>query len=193
MRNQEVTMAAAKRRQAVGLAAVANLPGLDPAQREFLKQRLLSEQNLPMAVVVGSAAALLGAAGWATATVMTGYKLGIIAIAVGLLVGMAVRSAGRGVTPVFAVVGGLLAMVSCGAGNLLAVTTLAARHAGLPLATALGRLDFERSRELLVGFSSPKDVLFYGIAIYEGFRFAIRPLGRAQLQAMLSGPSAPTP
>jgi hypothetical protein len=183
MRNQEVTMAAAKRRQAVGLAAVANLPGLDPAQREFLKQRLLSEQNLPMAVVVGSAAALLGAAGWATATVMTGYKLGIIAIAVGLLVGMAVRSAGRGVTPVFAVVGG----------NLLAVTTLAARHAGLPLATALGRLDFERSRELLVGFSSPKDVLFYGIAIYEGFRFAIRPLGRAQLQAMLSGPSAPTP
>jgi hypothetical protein len=45
----------------------------------------------------GGAAALVGATLWAGVTQVTGYELGIIAIAVGWLVGVAVRAGSRGI------------------------------------------------------------------------------------------------
>lgn len=184
-------MATSRTRRPAGLAGLAALPGLEPAQRLHLEQRLLSEQNLPLAIVAGAIAAAGSAGLWATVTVMSGYKLGIAAIAVGMVVGLAVRRTGRGVTPTFAMVGGVLALLACGAGNLLAAAALVAQHGGVPLTTVLGRLDLSTSRRLLVAFSDRMDVLFYGIAVYEGYRLALRPVGQAEVQALVSGPSAP--
>jgi hypothetical protein len=185
-------MAASRKRQPVGLAGLAAVPGLQPAQRAFVKQRLISQQNLALAVVGGGLAAALGAAGWALITVVSGYELGIVAIAVGALVGLAVRRMGRGVTPVFAAVGGVLALFACGAGNLLAAAALVARHGGVPLSAVLARLDLPTSRHLMVAFSTPMDVLFYAIAVMVGFRSSVRPVDAGEVRALLSGPSAPT-
>lgn len=160
---------------------------LDPAQLAYLQQRLSSEQNLVMGAAAGLAAALAGAAAWAAVTVGTGYQIGFMAIGVGFLVGYAVRFAGKGVTSVFGIVGAVLALVGCALGNLLAVTSIAAANEGVPLLDAITQLDLPMIQELMVAFFSPMDLIFYAIAVYEGYRLSFRELGADELEGMLSG------
>ncbi|MGI9592106.1 MAG: hypothetical protein ACR2P8_12110 [Myxococcota bacterium] len=165
----------------------ANEVELDPAQVGYLRQRLESEQNLVAGAAAGFAASLVGAAAWAGMTVATGFQIGFMAIGIGFLVGYAVRTAGRGVTSTFGVVGATLALVGCALGNLLAVTAIVAGNDGVPFFEALGQLDVALARELMVAFFSPMDLLFYGFAVYEGYRLSFRELGASELEGMLSG------
>lgn len=168
----------------------AEKPGLDPAQAAYLRQRLHSEQSLVLGTVAGVVASLAGASAWAGVTIATGYQIGFMAIGVGFLVGFAVRALGKGITPVFGVVGAALALLGCAVGNLLAVTALVAGNEGVPVLDALSNLDVPIARDLMVAFFSPMDLLFYGIALYEGYRLSFRQLGAEELRHMLSG-SAP--
>lgn len=165
-------------------------PDLDPAQVAYLQQRLLAEQNLALAVGAGALAGLVGAGLWALLTVATGYQIGFMAIGVGLGVGFAVRLAGRGVSVPFGVVGGAFALLGCAVGNLLAVTALVASSEGVPLLAALEQLDPSTVKVLMVATFSPMDLLFYGIALYEGYRLAFRQVGPDELAGMLGGRSA---
>jgi hypothetical protein len=164
---------------------------LDPAQLAYLKQRLEADQNLVTGLGAGLVASLLGAAIWAGITVATGYQIGFMAIGVGILVGYAVRVAGKGVTSVFGVVGAALSLLGCALGNLLAVTAMVAAGDGVSLLDALPKLTPQLAQELMVAFFSPMDVLFYGIALYEGYRLSFRQLGASELEGMLSGGSMP--
>jgi hypothetical protein len=132
-------------------------------------------------------AALVGAAAWAGVTVATGYQIGYMAIGVGFLVGYAIRLAGKGVTSVFGVVGAVLALLGCALGNLLAVTALLAQNDGIPFLQALPQLNPQLIQELMVAFFSPMDLLFYGIATYEGYQLSFRQLSPEELEGMLSG------
>lgn len=163
---------------------------LDPAQAVFLQQRLDSEQNLLLAILAGGVASLAGAGVWAGVTVVTGYQMGFMAIGVGLAVGWAVRMAGRGTAGVFGAVGATLSLLGCALGNLLTVTAVVAKNEGVPLLDALGQLDPALVRDLMVAFFDPMDLLFYGIAIYEGYRFSFRRLSSAEIDGMLSGGGA---
>jgi hypothetical protein len=164
---------------------------IDPAQAAFLRQRLASEQNLVLGAAAGIAASLAGAAAWAAITVATGYQIGFMAIGVGFLVGYAVRALGRGITAVFGFVGAALALLGCAVGNLLAVTALVAGNEGVPFLDALSRLDVPMARDLLIAFFSPMDLLFYAIALYEGYRLSFRQVSAEELQRMLSGGARP--
>lgn len=165
----------------------AEAPTLDPAQVAYLEQRLQSEQNLPLGAIAGAAAALVGAAAWAGITVATGYQIGFMAIGVGFLVGFAVRIAGRGVSTPFGVIGAVLALAGCALGNLLAVTAIVAAANDVSLLEALPQLDFPLVRELMVATFGYMDLLFYGIAVYEGYRLSFRELGAGEVQSMLGG------
>lgn len=171
-------------------ASEADSGGLDPAQITYLQQRLHSEQRLGLGTAAGGAASLLGAAAWAGITFATGYQIGFMAIGVGFLVGYAVRAAGKGVTPVFGVVGAVLALLGCALGNLLAVTAWVAQAEGVAYLDALQRLDPALVQELMVATFSPIDLLFYGIAIYEGYRLSFRQLSPQDVDSMLSGGGA---
>lgn len=168
----------------------ASAPELDPAQIQFLRQRLESEQNLPLALAAGAAASLAGAAVWAGVTVVTGYQIGFMAIGIGFLVGFAVRSLGKGITNTFGVVGAFWSLLGCALGNLLAVTGVVAREQGVAFSSALSQLNPELIQQLMVAFFNPMDLLFYGIALYYGHRLAFRRLTGAQLEQMLSGGAA---
>jgi hypothetical protein len=163
---------------------------IDPAQLEFLRQRLESEQNLIFGVVAGSIACLLGAAVWAGVTVATGYQIGFMAIGVGFLVGFAIRVAGKGITSVFGVLGAILSLLGCALGNLLAVTSIVAQNDGASFLAAVAQLTPELMQRLMVASFSPMDLLFYGIALYEGYRLAFRQVSREELERMLSGGAA---
>ncbi len=162
-------------------------PELDPAQLAYVQQRLEAEQNLVVGAAAGLAASLVGAGAWAGITVATGYQIGFMAIGVGLLVGFAVRAAGKGVSSVFGIVGAVLSLIGCALGNLLAVTAIVAQSEGVAFLEALGQLNPALAQQLMVAFFSPMDLVFYGIAVYEGYRLSFRQLTGEELEGMLGG------
>ena len=174
-----------------GESTHAEEPALDPAQAEYLRNRLLSEQNLLAGALGGIVASIGGAVVWAAVTVGTGYQIGFMAIGVGLLVGYAVRLLGKGIAPPFGVLGGALSLIGCAVGNLLAVTAIIAGSDGVPLLEALPQLTPALALDLMVASFSPMDLLFYAIAVYEGYKLSFRQISQQELGEMLAGPTGP--
>jgi hypothetical protein len=158
---------------------------IDPVKMKMLQDRLRSQQNLVGGVIAGVVAAGVGAILWAVITVTTEFQIGFMAIGVGFLVGIAVRRVGKGVDTIFGLTGAVLALVGCAAGNLLAICGLLAKHNNLPFFTVLSGLEFELVKNLMVASFSPMDLLFYGIAVYEGYKLSFRRLAAADLEGVL--------
>lgn len=158
---------------------------LSEAEFQHALEQLRSKQNLPAAVLAGVAAAAIGAIAWAAITVATGYQIGFMAIGVGLVVGYAVRVAGKGIDPIYGVIGAGLAALGCAVGNLLAVCGLVAGQEELALVQVLSRLDLGLATELMVETFNPMDLFFYGIAIYEGHRFSSKRVTQEELGHLL--------
>jgi hypothetical protein len=157
----------------------------DPLRIELARQRLASEQKLGAGIAAGAGAALLGAAAWAAITVATGYQIGFMAIGIGFLVGWAVRSAGKGVAKTFGIAGAVLALLGCAVGNLLAAVGLVAKQEGIPFFDLLSGLSPEVALELMRATFSPIDLLFYGFAVYEGYRLSFRRLTAEEAKELL--------
>jgi hypothetical protein len=138
---------------------------------------LVDEQNLPMGFMAGLAAAAGGAAIWSMITLVTNFQIGWMAVGVGFLVGWAVRVAGKGTTTMFGVLGAALALGGCLAGNLLTVCVVASRQFEVGVLDVVARLTPGFTLDLMWAMFSPIDVLFYGLAIYEGYRFSIAGAG----------------
>ena len=130
-------------------------------------------ENLPMGFMAGLVPAAVGAGLWALVTIVTGFQIGWMAVGVGFLVGWAVRIAGKGIHRAFGIMGALLALGGCAVGNLLTIVVIAARHFEIPLVAVFSRLTPDVVVQLMGATFSPMDLLFYGIAIYEGYRFSI--------------------
>lgn len=161
---------------------------LNPQQLDIALGRLRTHQNLVGGAVAGLVAAAVGAAVWAGVTIGTGYQIGWMAVGIGFLVGLAVRTVGKGLDPAFGIVGAVLALLGCGAGNLLAVVGMVAQAQSIAYMDVLSRLDVSVAERLMVATFSPMDLLFYGIAVYEGYKLSFRQLTHEQLQQALAGP-----
>lgn len=142
--------------------------GVDYAQ-------LHREQSLPIAVAAGIAAAIVGAVVWAVITVFTEYQIGFMAIGVGILVGFAVRL-GKGVDKIFGVAGALLALFGCVLGNFFSLVGFICKQEKLGLLQTLQSIEYAKVPALMVSAFSLMDLVFYGIAVYEGYRFSFRQL-----------------
>ena len=129
--------------------------------------------NLPLGFMAGLVAAAAGAALWATITVITNYQIGWMAIGVGALVGVAVRAAGRGSSTTFGILGATLALTGCLVGNLLTGAVILSREWDVSLAVALSRLTPDLTVKVMTAIFSPMDLLFYALAIWQGYRLSI--------------------
>ena len=141
---------------------------------EATLQRLKGEQDLNFAIIAGLIAAILSAIVWAAITVKTGYQIGYMAVGLGAAVGLSVRYAGKGLDPIYQFVGAGLALFGCLLGNFLGILGFVSAEVG---SSWIGVLDFVSVGDVLAAMAdgmSPIDFLFYGIAIYEGFRFSLR-------------------
>lgn len=165
-------------------------PKFDEAQVRYALDQLRVEQNLAMGIAAGAVAALAGAGIWAGVTVLTGYQIGWMAVGVGFLVGIAVRAAGKGIDKPFGVAGAVLALLGCGLGNLLAVCGLVAEQGGMGFFEVVSRLDPGIIKDLMVETFSPMDLLFYGIAVYEGYKISFRPLTEQDIADRITGGGA---
>lgn len=163
---------------------------LDPILVEHAVGRFREEQNLTGGALAGLAAAVAGAAVWAVITVATGYQIGWMAIGVGFLVGLSVRLAGKGIDKSFGVAGALLALVGCLLGNFLTVVHFVAEAWELGYFDTLSRLDPAAVPELMTITFSPIDLLFYALALYQGYKLSFRQITREELERAMGGGTA---
>ena len=141
------------------------------------------EQSMLTGLLGGLAGAALGAAGWALITVTTEREYGLVAIGVGLLAGFGVRIAGKGMETRFGVMGAILAIAGCLVGKLLAIAIIVANAEQVPIAEMILAMVTNPAFfvEAITVTFEPMDLLFYGIAIYEGYRFSFRKITQEEL------------
>ena len=63
-------------------------------------------------------------------SISTGYQMGYMAIGVGFLVGFAMRQ-GKGIRPIFGIIGAALALISCVMGDFFSIVGLVAKEYGV--------------------------------------------------------------
>ncbi len=133
-------------------------------------QEVRDNQNLALGALGGIGAAALGAWVWAMVAYYTDYQIGWMAIGVGFLVGYSVRQFGKGVDTSFGVIGAVFSLAGCLAGNLLTICVFIAKEEGVEVTAVLSQLDFDTAVEMLVETFNPVDLLFYGFALYYGYK-----------------------
>ena len=147
-------------------------------------QEMLSEQSIGKAIIFGILAAVAGALIWAAITVITGSQIGYVAIGLGILVGFAVKFGGKGLTPVYGVIGALLAVVSCILGNYFSGVGFVASEGDLSYTETMKLLPIFSTIPLMLQELDPMDFLFFGLAGYFGYKFSIRSLDEDDLAAI---------
>lgn len=135
------------------------------------REQLLAEQNLPKAVLLGAIASIVGAIAWGLVSVSTGYQIGYMVIGVGFLVGIAMRQ-GKGVTPVFGIIGAALSLLSCVMGDYFSIIGFVSKEYEISFMDALTGIDFGEISSLMMENLASMTIVFYGIALYEGYKLS---------------------
>lgn len=147
----------------------------------YYLEQLRLEQNLHLGFIAGLSAALVGAAIWAVITVSTGYQIGYMAIGLGFLVGFAVKETGKGIDKIFGVMGAVLSLFGCLLGNFLSTIGFFANSEGVGYFETLASIDYSYLPEIMMETFSLMDLLFYGIAIYQGYKLSFRQLTEEEI------------
>jgi hypothetical protein len=145
--------------------------GVEEMSYDQAMEQIRSRQNFGLAVVAGLGAAIVGAVLWAVVVYVTNYEIGLIAVAVGAVVGLAVRQTGQGADQKFGILGAACAALGWGLGTVLGDVALAAGQLGLPFGETLTTVDL---MALVSTLASPMDLLFLGIAVFEGYKLSFR-------------------
>jgi hypothetical protein len=156
-------------------------PPIDTLTLERGMQVLRANQNLGLGILAGVVAALVSAALWAAVTAALNYQIGWMAVGVGFLVGFGMRRFGKSVDAGFGIMGATLALLGCLGGNLLAACFFVSQQNKVPFLDVAFSLDPGVAVGLLAKGFSPIDLLFHGIALYEGYRFSFRRVNRQEL------------
>lgn len=159
---------------------------MDAAKLQQFQRQMRSEQDLSRGAFAGFGAAVLGACLWALVTALTQVQIGWMAVGVGFLVGYAVRTFGRGVDKAFGYTGALLALVGCLLGNLLSICIVLGNQSDTSALAILTSLDFNALTDFMTATFQPMDLLFYGIALYEGYRFSFRKLTDTEVRSLVA-------
>ena len=161
-------------------------PNQDAMRLHGVISKLESEQNIVAGLSGGLVAAVVGAGIWAAITVMTGYQIGWMAVGVGFLVGYAVRTMGKGIIGTFGFIGAGCALIGCLLGNVLSTAGFISMQEAIPfmdvVLSVLSQPAF--MIDILIATFSPIDLLFYGIAIYQGYKFSFREVTEADLSGV---------
>lgn len=162
-----------------------NLNGKD--SNDIAWQEVRNQQNATKGIIAGVLAAVLGALIWGLITYVTDYQIGWMAIAVGFMVGKSIAHFGNTVDNYFRIIGAILALLGCLLGNLIAFILILANAEGIKILELIPLLDFASIIELYKITFSPMDILFYGLATYEGFRFSIKLIKNTNVKPQVEG------
>ena len=158
--------------------------GLDQSKVQNYLRRRRAEQSMPLAILAGVVAALIGAVLWGIVSDVTNYQIGWMAVGVGFLVGYSVQFLGKGIDPPFRYVGAICSLAGCVFGNFFAVVGAIAQQDHVSALTVLGQIPFNVAVDVMTKTFQPMDLLFYAIAVYEGYRFSLKRLTQAELAGL---------
>jgi hypothetical protein len=164
--------------------AKAPAPEIDQMKLQMLNQQIRDNQNLSLAVLGGSVAALVGAAVWAGVTFITSWQIGFMAVGIGFLVGYVVRRLGQGVDMSFGIAGAVLSLAGCVMGNYFTACALIADAEGIGIFEVLLALDMQMAIEIMIDTFQFMDLLFYGFAVYYGYKNSFRQMTDAELRSV---------
>jgi antitoxin component YwqK of YwqJK toxin-antitoxin module len=150
-------------------------------------KKLRDHQDFYYAIIGGVLATMMSAVLWAVITVTTQFQIGFMAVGVGLVVGFTIRFFGAGIDKKFGYLGAFLSLIGCLAGNLFTQVGFIAQAESLGYFETLTYLNFGLIIDILIESFNPMDLLFYGIAVYEGYRFAFRNISVGLLSKLKSG------
>ncbi len=150
-----------------------------------LLDALLAEQNLPLGIISGAITGIIGAILWAMITVATGYQIGYMALAIGFGVGFTVKTFGKGLKEIFGIWGATISLLSCLLGNALSVIGFAASYNQLDYFEALAIFNYSYLPQIMAETFSVLDLLFYGLAIYAGYRYSFRKISAEELMELM--------
>lgn len=139
------------------------------------------EQNLNLAIGTGIMAGIIGAILWGAITVATNYQIGYMAIAIGAGVGFTMRHFGNGIDQIFGIIGALIAIASCFIGNFFSLIGFFANATEFSYLEAFLQFDYAYFFPLMKESFSFIDLLFYGFAGYEGYKFSFRVISQEEL------------
>ncbi len=137
-------------------------------------EKLKMEQNLMFGIAISAIVGVACAVLWGIITVTTGFQIGYMAVGIGAAVGFTMRKFGKGIDQIFGYWGALLAFLSVALGNFLSIIGFIAEQEGMGLLETLFMFDYSYFPEVMMATFGIMDIVFYGIAIYEGFRFSFR-------------------
>lgn len=160
-------------------------PVISDHQAQMAFETFQSEQNLVMGALAAVVASVAGAGIWAAVTVMTEYQIGFMAIGIGLLVGFAVRYTGKGIRQSFGIVAAVMSLAGCVLGNVLTISYFVSLNEGIAFMDILGQLNVPIITEMLTATFEAVDVVFYGLAVYFGYKYAFRQITEEDLNRAL--------
>ena len=171
----------------------ATTPALvvNPEKLKKLLSKIENEQNLLLGIGYGVSATLLCAAAWAVITVITNYQIGWMAIGLAFAVGFAVRFGGQGINKLYGAIGAVLALVGCLLGNYLSYVGVIAKLKSMGYFETLVAINPAKIPEIFGLAFQPMDVLFYAMALYFGYKYALRRLTPKELQTVSDPAPAP--
>lgn len=155
------------------LIEVAPLPEEEVAE-EIDMEALRKEENMWAGAIAGLLACVAGAAVWALVSVSTGYQIGYMAIGMGFLVGYAMRIFGKGIRPVFGIMGALFALLGCILGDYLSFIGFIAREYEATYFDALVIIPPSDVFSYLFNNILSMTALFYGFALFQGYKLSFR-------------------
>ncbi|MEE9554201.1 MAG: hypothetical protein V3W18_07880 [candidate division Zixibacteria bacterium] len=163
------------------------MPELDRMKLNRYLEEVKANQNLILGITGGFIAAIIGAVIWGVITYATGYQIGFMAVGVGFIVGYSVRQFGKGVDIIFGISGASLSLIGCLLGNLFTSCIVISKQAEIGLLSVVGGLNLEIIIGILSETFRPMDLLFYAIAIYEGYKISFLRLSQEEIGPLLKG------
>ncbi len=137
------------------------------------EEEMLAEENLPKGVLCAVVACIVGAVAWGLISVSTGRQIGVMPIAIGFMVGFAMRQ-GKGIRPIFGITGAALSLVSCILGDFLSIIGYISQDYDMGYFQVLAGVDYGEIFSILLKNVMSMTALFYGFALYEGYKFSFR-------------------
>lgn len=144
------------------------------ADPETFSAEVREYEDVRFAIIGGFSASLFAAAVWALISVITDRQIGYMAVGAGFLVGIAVRNFGGGVSKIFGITGAVFSLLACLLGNLFTQIWFISQNESLGFFEIFSYLDFSSVFLIFKETFNPIDLLFYGIAVYEGYIFSFR-------------------
>lgn len=164
---------------------IQDAPTVNVEKYNALLIELKSKENFVLAITAGIVSAMVGAGIWAAVTVATGYQIGWMAVGVGFLVGFSVRIFGKGISEQFGYAGAICALLGCIVGNFLTIVAFISMQESMGYVEVLNALDYSKVPELMISTFNIMDILFYGIAIYEGYKFSFKGLTAEEVNSIV--------